>query len=49
MAAATAGGKTEAVFLPICSGLVDDAAGSVRVLYMSPLKALINDQFSQTR
>jgi len=44
IAAATAGGKTEAAFLPILTALADDAEGSVRVLYVSPLKALINDQ-----
>jgi ATP-dependent Lhr-like helicase len=45
--AATAAGKTEAAFLPICSDLVsNEPAGSgIRVLYLSPLKALINDQF----
>lgn len=47
IAAATAGGKTEAAFLPICSLLVGAATGSVRVLYVSPLKALINDQYSR--
>lgn len=45
--AATAAGKTEAAFLPICSDLV--SAGrtgpGIKVLYLSPLKALINDQF----
>ena len=68
IAAATASGKTEAAFLPICSALLDArqparqdvpegpdggaaAAGSdasqrgVKVLYVSPLKALINDQY----
>ena len=45
IAAATAAGKTEAAFLPICSRLVDDAGGGVRALYVGPLKALINDQF----
>ncbi|WP_017572806.1 DEAD/DEAH box helicase [Nocardiopsis halotolerans] len=53
--AATAGGKTEAAFLPICSALVaagrrgteDD--GGVRALYVSPLKALINDQYQRLR
>lgn len=45
IAAATAGGKTEAAFLPLLSHLVEDAGGSVRVLYVSPLRALINDQF----
>ncbi len=42
--APTAGGKTEAAFLPICSQLIENAEGSVRVLCLSPLKALINDQ-----
>lgn len=41
----TAGGKTEAAFLPILSRLADDPAGSVRAVYVGPLKALINDQF----
>jgi len=45
IAAATAAGKTEAAFLPICSQLVGAGPGSVRALYVSPLKALINDQF----
>lgn len=47
IAAPTAGGKTEAAFLPICSQLVDDARGSIRVLCVSPLKALINDQYDR--
>lgn len=42
----TAAGKTEAAFLPILSALApDEGAGSVRALYIGPLKALINDQF----
>ena len=45
--AATAAGKTEAAFLPICSRLTSDAGGSVRALYIGPLKALINDQFQR--
>ncbi len=45
IAAATAGGKTEAAFLPILSSLADDSGGSIRALYVSPLRALINDQF----
>jgi len=45
IAAATASGKTEAAFLPICSRVVEQPRGSVRALYVSPLKALINDQF----
>jgi ATP-dependent Lhr-like helicase len=49
VAAATATGKTEAAFLPILSRLVRDGAdaGGVRVLCVSPLKALINDQFDR--
>ncbi|WP_433784428.1 DEAD/DEAH box helicase [Actinomycetospora sp. CA-101289] len=48
--ASTAGGKTEAAFLPILSRLVDQPAkdrGGIDVLYLSPLKALINDQFGR--
>lgn len=48
LAAATASGKTEAAFIPISSRLAfePDVVG-VRALYLSPLKALINDQFSR--
>jgi ATP-dependent Lhr-like helicase len=45
LAAATASGKTEAAFLPILSKLAETPADSVQALYISPLKALINDQF----
>lgn len=45
LASPTASGKTEAAFLPICSQLAGNAGQSVRALYVSPLKALINDQF----
>jgi ATP-dependent helicase Lhr and Lhr-like helicase len=44
ISAATAGGKTEAAFLPIFSRLLQDPAEGIRVLGISPLKALINDQ-----
>ncbi len=44
IAAATAAGKTEAAFLPICSRLLSAEAAGSTVLYVSPLKALINDQ-----
>lgn len=64
ISAATAAGKTEAAFLPICSVLANAAtttgephhsgdpwaepeprtSGGIDVLYVSPLKALINDQ-----
>jgi ATP-dependent helicase Lhr and Lhr-like helicase len=47
LSAATASGKTEAAFLPILSVLADDSSGSVKALYISPLKALINDQFQR--
>lgn len=45
--AGTASGKTEAAFLPILSAIHADAVGSVRALYVGPLKALINDQFQR--
>ncbi|MBI4243489.1 MAG: DEAD/DEAH box helicase [Planctomycetes bacterium] len=41
----TAGGKTEAAFLPILSKIIQDPDKSVSALYVGPLKALINDQF----
>jgi ATP-dependent Lhr-like helicase len=48
ISAATASGKTEAAFLPICSGLADAAAtDGFGAVYIGPLKALINDQFGR--
>lgn len=47
IAAATATGKTEAAFLPICSRLLTEENQNACVVYLSPLKALINDQFSR--
>ncbi|GAA3164008.1 hypothetical protein GCM10010531_15210 [Blastococcus jejuensis] len=66
ISAATAAGKTEAAFLPICSKLLAarndapatrgpadvrpeqvPAATGVQGLYVSPLKALINDQYGR--
>lgn len=44
IAAATAVGKTEAAFLPICSRLLSEECSGATVLYVGPLKALINDQ-----
>ncbi|MCL2723600.1 MAG: DEAD/DEAH box helicase [Polyangiaceae bacterium] len=41
----TASGKTEAAFLPVLSAIADEPTGSVRAMYIGPLKALINDQF----
>ncbi|MEU0532158.1 DEAD/DEAH box helicase [Amycolatopsis tolypomycina] len=46
--AATAAGKTEAAFLPICSKLADHSGPGIQALYVGPLKALINDQFRRT-
>jgi ATP-dependent Lhr-like helicase len=48
--APTSGGKTEAVFLPIISDLMhrqSDWRKSVQVVCVSPLKALINDQYAR--
>jgi ATP-dependent helicase Lhr and Lhr-like helicase len=45
ISARTASGKTEAAFLPILSRVLDQPFGSVRAMYVGPLKALINDQF----
>jgi len=43
----TASGKTEAAFFPILSEMCEDMPQSVGVLYIAPLKSLINDQFSR--
>ncbi len=45
--APTASGKTEAVFFPILTLLNENPSTSVGVLYIAPLKALINDQFER--
>ena len=45
LAAQTAAGKTEAAFFPAVSDLYENPCPSVGILYISPLKALINDQF----
>lgn len=45
ISARTAAGKTEAAFLPLVSRIADEPGGGFRLLYISPLKALINDQF----
>jgi ATP-dependent Lhr-like helicase len=50
IAAGTANGKTEAAFLPIVSRLASDeftAGNGFQALYISPLRALINDQFGR--
>ena len=43
----TASGKTEAAFFPIISLMSEDMPKSVGVLYIAPLKSLINDQFER--
>lgn len=45
ISAATAGGKTEAAFLPVLSHILSNPSEGFDVLYVSPLKALINDQY----
>jgi ATP-dependent Lhr-like helicase len=46
VAAATAAGKTEAAFLPALSFLLKSSSPGL-IVYISPLKALINDQFAR--
>lgn len=47
LSASTAAGKTEAAFFPILTLLDENPAQSVGVIYVAPLKALINDQFGR--
>lgn len=47
LSSGTASGKTEAAFLPVLTELYNRPSGSVGVMYISPLKALINDQFKR--
>ena len=47
LSASTASGKTEAAFFPILTLLDEDPSRTVGVLYIAPLKALINDQFGR--
>lgn len=47
LSSGTASGKTEAAFLPVLTELYEHPSTSVGVLYISPLKALINDQFKR--
>ena len=47
ISASTASGKTEAAFFPILTLLDEDPSSTVGVLYIAPLKALINDQFGR--
>ena len=43
--AGTAMGKTEAALMPALTDIYEHPVSSVGILYISPLKALINDQF----
>ena len=47
LSSSTASGKTEAAFFPIIADIVDNPPEqrSISVLYIAPLKSLINDQF----
>lgn len=47
LSSSTASGKTEAAFFPIITDIISspDYQSSVSVLYIAPLKSLINDQF----
>ncbi|WP_040368468.1 DEAD/DEAH box helicase [Paucidesulfovibrio longus] len=47
ISAATAGGKTEAAFLPVLSDVLRTNSEGVAVLGIIPLKALINDQYQR--
>lgn len=47
IAAGTASGKTEAAFLPVLTLLHQNPSTTVGVLYIGPIKALINDQFER--
>ncbi|HRS92883.1 MAG TPA: DEAD/DEAH box helicase [Methanolinea sp.] len=42
--APTAGGKTEAALIPVIDAILKEGRSGVACLYISPLKALINDQ-----
>ncbi len=47
LTSSTASGKTEAAFFPILSLLYEAPPSSIGVLYIAPLKSLINDQFER--
>jgi len=42
--APTAGGKTEAAFFPVLSQMISESWAGLSVLYVSPIKALLNNQ-----
>ena len=47
ISAPTASGKTEAAFLPSISEAIPEITSSLKIVYISPLKALINDQLGR--
>lgn len=49
IAASTAGGKTESAFLPLISSVLDNPSDQFGfdLVYVGPLRALINDQFKR--
>lgn len=47
IASGTASGKTEAAFFPMLTMLEQHPSKSVGIMYIGPLKALINDQFAR--
>ncbi len=47
LTSSTASGKTEAAFFPILTLLEEEPPRSIAVLYISPIKSLINDQFER--
>ena len=47
IAAGTASGKTEAAFVPVLTLLHQNPSATIGVLYIGPIKALINDQFER--
>lgn len=44
LVAQTAGGKTEAAFLPIINEIFKDKLNPISVIYISPIRALLNNQ-----
>jgi len=42
--APTAGGKTESAFFPVISQMLDESWSGTSILYVSPIKALLNNQ-----
>jgi ATP-dependent Lhr-like helicase len=47
LSSSTASGKTEAAFFPILTDLYNRPSKTISVIYISPLIALINDQFER--